>query len=78
LHKSCTIRSDGACRITCLVESRSAERAVAVLGDRKGTLSLVVLPGAGGGGGADVRPVSTLLHAHKKNSVTSLTVHPDG
>ena len=77
LHKSCAIRSDGACRVTCLVEARVADRAVAVLGDRKGSLSLVALPPSEGSG-ADLRPEATLLHAHKKNSVTSLTLHPDG
>ncbi len=35
--------------------------------------------GGGVGGEGEVsRPVLVLQHAHKKNSVTSLTAHPDG
>jgi hypothetical protein len=62
---------------------------VVVLGDRKGTLSVAVLPRQDAAlqpgvprqhvqQGEHIRPAFCLEHAHKKNSVTSLTVHPDG
>jgi hypothetical protein len=69
----------------CVRNAQVSGQAVVVLGDRKGSLSVVELPGGGGGegggaggGAGEVRPGMTLQHAHKKNSVTSLTAHPDG
>jgi len=70
----------------------SGALSVAVLGDRKGSLSVAVLPrqpvaalqpSAGHEHEAvaqdeHIGPAFCLEHAHKKNSVTSLTVHSDG
>ena len=95
---SCTIRCDGACRITCLVETcivpshpPAEPTSIVVLGDRKGTLSVAVLPRQDAAlqpgvppqhehvpQNEHIRPAFCLEHAHQKNSVTSLTVHPDG